>query len=225
MDPRTGEVIAMASAPLFNTNDWSKTPPDLHRNVAVGNQYEPGSTFKIVPYAAALELGPRHPGHGIHAGAHDHRLGSHGARGPREPSCDPHADRHSDVGSVVQRRRRYLGQEVGKEKLADWIHRFGFTQQLGIDFPAEASGTMLPADKWSGSTIANVPIGQGISVTALQMAAAYSTVANDGVYVQPHLTLNGPAPETRRVLSLKVAGELRTMLTAAAETGRAWWLR
>jgi cell division protein FtsI (penicillin-binding protein 3) len=186
----------------------------------VGNQYEPGSTFKIVPYAAALELGLVTPDTVFKLKPTitlwDRTVHEAHANLPaiRTLTVTQMLAQSSNVGAVT------IGQKVGKEKLVEWIHRFGFTQQLGIDFPGEASGTMLPADKWSGSTIANVPIGQGISVTALQMAVAYATIANDGVYVQPHLALNGPAPETRRVLTEKVAGELRSMLTAAAETGK-----
>ena len=97
-----------------------------------------------------------------------------------------------------------------------WIARFGFGRRTGIDFPGESGGIVLPADRWSGSTIGNVPIGQGIAVTPVQMAAAYAAVANRGVWVQPHLVARvgerRTTVEPRRIVSTRIARQLVAML-------------
>ena len=89
--------------------------------------------------------------------------------------------RSSNVGAIT------IARVLGPARLAEWIARFGFGKLTGIDFPGESQGIVLPLDKWSGSTIGNVPIGQGIAVTAIQLATAYAAIANGGVWVQPHL--------------------------------------
>lgn len=218
--PETGEVIAMANAPLFDTNAYGKAKDDIRRNMAITDQYEPGSTFKLVVYSAALEAGLVTPDteftlaptitvwdRTVHEAHED-------VPEVRQLTVTQMLAQSSNVGAVR------LGQKVGPARLVDAIKLFGFTEHLGIDFPGEASGTMLPLKKWSGSTIANVPIGQGISVTPLQMAVAYSVVANDGVMVRPHFILDGQVPESHRVLSEKVALQMRIMLKEAAATGK-----
>jgi cell division protein FtsI/penicillin-binding protein 2 len=129
--------------------------------------------------------------------------------------------RSSNVGTVT------LAELLGRERLARWIDRFGFGSPTGIDFPGESPGIVLPADRWSGSTIGNVPIGQGIAVTPIQMAAAYGALANNGVRIQPHLVdhVRGRKPRKlarHRVVSPAVAQQLLGMLqgvVSAAGTG------
>ena len=87
----------------------------------------------------------------------------------------------SNVGTIT------LAQLLGPQKLSEWIGRFGFGHKTGIDFPGETRGIVPPLERWSGSTIGTLPIGHGIAITPVQMAAAYGTVANDGVWLQPHL--------------------------------------
>ncbi len=99
------------------------------------------------------------------------------------------------------------------------IHKFGFTAKAGIDFPGEVDGQMLAPEKWSGTTIANVPMGQGIAVTPLQLTAAYAAIANDGIMVQPHLVQGRATPSSRQVVSKTVADQLREMLTVTVEDG------
>jgi cell division protein FtsI (penicillin-binding protein 3) len=218
--PETGEVIAMANTPLFDTNAYGKAKEDIRRNMAITDQYEPGSTFKVVVYSAALEAGLVTPDtvftlaptitvwdRTVHEAHED-------VPEVRRLTVTQMLAQSSNVGAVT------LGQKVGPALLVEAIQRFGFTEPLGVDFPGEASGMMLPLDKWSGATIANVPMGQGISVTPLQMAVAFSIVANDGVMVKPHFILDGQAPESHRVLSEKVARQMRVMLKEAAATGK-----
>jgi cell division protein FtsI (penicillin-binding protein 3)/stage V sporulation protein D (sporulation-specific penicillin-binding protein) len=119
--------------------------------------------------------------------------------------------RSSNVGTIM------LAELLGKDRLGRWITRFGFGRPTGIDFPGESPGIVLPVDRWSGSTIGNVPIGQGIAVTPIQMAAAYGALANGGVWVQPHLVdhIRGKEPARlgrRRVVSAAIARELLGML-------------
>lgn len=222
LDPESGEILAMANVPHFDTNAFGSEPEENRRNTAVNDQYEPGSTFKMVVAAAALEDGLVTPetsfelassitiyDRTVHE-AHDELPAK------RVLTVTEILSQSSNVGAIT------LGLQVGKERLIEVIKDFGFTQRSGIDFPGEASGSMLAADDWSGSTIANVPIGQGISVTSVQLAAAYGAIANDGVYVQPHLARDATLAPSRRVVSSKVARELREMLlvTVAQGTGR-----
>jgi len=117
----------------------------------------------------------------------------------------------SNVGAIT------LAEKLGKDRLSRWIARFGFGRATGVGFPGESAGFVLPPDKWSGSTIGNVPIGQGIAVTPVQMAAAYATIANRGVWVRPHLIRRVQGkhpllPLKRRVVPRGIAAELNAML-------------
>ena len=219
LSPETGEVIAMATAPVFDTNAYGKTNEEIRRNMAITDQYEPGSTFKLVVYSAALEAGLVTPDTEFTLAptitvwdrtVHE----AEDVQAVRHLTVTQMLAQSSNVGAVM------LGQKVGSARLVDAIKRFGFTEPLGIDFPGEASGMMPPLNKWSGSTIANVPMGQGISVTPLQMAVAFSIVANDGVMVKPHFILDGQVPESHRVLSEKVALQMRAMLKQAVASGK-----
>ncbi len=221
LDPRTGEVLAMANAPLFDANSFGNADPLVQRNMAVTDQYEPGSTFKVVTVAAALERGLVTPETRLEVERSikvwDRVVKeSHWEELPavRDLSVTNILALSSNVGTIK------LGRKVGKLSLVDMIRRFGFTRKTGIDFPGEAAGSMLPADKWSGSTIANVPIGQGISASPLQMAAAYAAIANDGVYVQPYLVQNEHVKTpSHRVISSVVAAQLREMLKITVSDG------
>jgi len=122
------------------------------------------------------------------------------------------------VGTVT------LAHLLGRDGIQRWISRFGFGHATGIDFPGESPGIVLPSEKWSGSTIGNVPIGQGIGVTPIQMASAYAAIANEGVAVQPHVVARvagGPrtVPKRRRVVSEGVAATLKTLLRGVVDEG------
>jgi cell division protein FtsI (penicillin-binding protein 3) len=220
LDPGTGEVLAMANTPVFDTNEFGSVAEPDRRNMVVNDQYEPGSTFKMVVTAAALEAGLVTPQTTFTLGkdikVYDrvvHESHAESVPDRRELTVTDILAQSSNVGAVT------LGLEVGKTRLVEMIRRFGFTEKLGIDFPGEADGQMLAAEKWSGTTIANVPIGQGIAASPLQLAAAYAAIANDGQLVQPHLVRDSIQPWTRRVVSSTVAAELRDMLTVTVEDG------
>jgi cell division protein FtsI (penicillin-binding protein 3) len=222
LDPRTGEVLAMANAPGFDANRFAEVPPALQRNRAVSDTYEPGSTFKLIPVAGAIAEGLVLPTTPFTLAptirVADRVIREHDPRGTETMSVARILSQSSNVGAVT------LAQQLGKTRLADWIERFGFGEPTGIDFPGETRGIVLPPERWSGSTIGNVPIGQGIAVTPLQMAAAYAAVANGGVWVRPHVVDHVAGrprvrPQRRRVVSEGVATQLATMLRGVVDDG------
>jgi cell division protein FtsI (penicillin-binding protein 3) len=215
LDPHTGAVLAMAVAPSYDANDFPGVSKDLQRNRAITDTYEPGSTFKLVTVAGALSTGIVTPRETFtlpyEIQVADRRIHDAEPRGTETMSVATILSKSSNVGAIT------LAQLLGKERLASWISRFGFGRPTGIDFPGESEGIVLPADKWSGSTIGNVPIGQGIAVTPIQMASAYAAIANGGVWRQPHVVErvgDGPARPVgrRRVVTRWIARELTSML-------------
>jgi cell division protein FtsI/penicillin-binding protein 2 len=133
-------------------------------------------------------------------------------------TTDEILSRSSNVGVVT------IAEALGRDRISDWIKRFGFGHPTGIDYPGESKGIVLPPDRWSGSTIGNVPIGQGIAVTPVQMVAAYSAIANKGVWIEPHLVERVAGerpvqPVRRRILDTKTADQVRHMLREVVEEG------
>jgi cell division protein FtsI (penicillin-binding protein 3) len=215
LDPRNGEILAMAQAPTYDANAFARSNPALTRNTAVTDAYEPGSTFKLVTVSGALSEGIVTPttqftlpysiqvaDRVIHDAEH---------RGTQTMSVAQILSQSSNVGTIT------LAQKLGGRELMRWMGRYGIGRVTGVDFPGESPGIVLPYEQWSGSTIGNVPIGQGVAVTPVQMAAAYATVANGGIWTQPHLVerIAGhrvPKPVTRRILAPTVNAEVAAML-------------
>jgi len=222
MDTATGEILAMGVEPGFDANRFPSVPRDRQRNRAVTDTYEPGSTFKVVTITAALETGLVSPATPFtlryEIRVADRVIHDAEPRGTERMTVSEILSRSSNVGIVT------LALWLGKDRLNGWIDRFGFGRPTGVDYPGETRGIVLPPERWSGSTIGNVPIGQGIAVTPLQMAAAYAAIANDGVAVQPHLVdriegVRSPAPRRRRVMSADTARQVRAMLEDVVEEG------
>ncbi len=222
LDPRTGAVLAMAGSPGFDANSYPTTPRALQRVRGVTDTYEPGSTYKLVTVAAALSDHLVSPSsqftlpYGIQVA--DRVIHDAEERGTETMSVAQILSRSSNVGAIT------LAQLLGKERLSRWISRFGFGSPTGIDFPGESPGIVLPPDRWSGSTIGNVPIGQGIAVTPIQMAAAYASIANGGIWTRPHLLdrIVGERRarlDRRRIVSPGVAAQLNTMLRLVVTEG------
>jgi cell division protein FtsI (penicillin-binding protein 3) len=222
LDPRNGSILAMAVQPGYDANRFPSVPNEVQRNRAVTDTYEPGSTFKLVTVAAALSDHLVSPStaftlpYSIHVA--DRVIHDAEPRGTVRYSVAQILAHSSNVGAIT------LAQLLGKQRLSTWISRFGFGRATGIDFPGESPGIVLPADKWSGSTIGNVPIGQGIAVTPVQMAAAYAAVANRGVWSRPHLVheIAGegrPSLHRRRIVSPAVAASLMMMLKDVVAEG------
>jgi cell division protein FtsI/penicillin-binding protein 2 len=216
MDPKSGGVLAMAQAPGYNANDTNLVSQALQRNRPVTDTYEPGSTFKLVTITAALSTGLVKPTTTFtlpyrYQFAPCCTVEDADPRGTETMSVSQILSQSSNVGAVT------IAQKLGGATLQQWIERFGFGEPTGIDFPGESAGDVLPYADWSGATIGNVPIGQGISVTPIQMASVYSAVANDGVWIQPHLVdrVGGGAPEHwkhRTLMSPTVDREIKAML-------------
>ncbi len=185
MDTRTGAILAMANAPVFDANRFPDARASIRRNRAVTDQYEPGSTFKIVPIAAALEEGVVTPSTRFtlapKINVADRVIREAHSRGTVRLSVREILSQSSNVGTVT------VAQRLGSGELAAWIDRFGFGKKTGIGFPGESGGSVLPLEKWYGSTIGTVPIGQGIAVTPMQMILAYAAIGNGGVMPQPRL--------------------------------------
>jgi cell division protein FtsI (penicillin-binding protein 3) len=214
LDPRTGGVLAMAVEPGYDANRFANVPVGLQTNRAVVDTYEPGSTFKLVTVAGALSEGIVSPStaftlqYSIHVA--DRVIHDAEERGTEQMTVAQILSRSSNVGAIT------LAEMLGQDRLLSWIKRFGFGRRTGIDFPGESQG-ILPS-YWSGSTIGNVPIGQGIAVTPMQMASAYAAIANRGVWVRPHLVAGARAAR-RRVVSRVVAAQLSTMLRGVVVSG------
>jgi len=222
LDPRNGEILAMAQAPSYDANAFPKVPADRTRNRAVTDAYEPGSTFKLVTVSAAISDGLVTPQSEFtlpySIPVADRIIHDAESRGTERMTVAHILSHSSNVGVVT------LAEKVGGERLMEWIDRFGFGRTTGVDFPLESPGIVLPLENWSGSTIGNVPIGQGIAVTPLQMASAYAAIANDGVWTQPHLVerIAGhrvPKPKKRRLLSATVNHEIARMLADVVADG------
>jgi cell division protein FtsI (penicillin-binding protein 3) len=222
LDPRTGEVLAMADAPTYDANSFPQVSPAVSRNRAVTDQYEPGSTFKLVTVSAALSehlVTPRTQFTLPYEIKVADRWIHDAEQRPTETfSVAQILAKSSNVGAVT------LAEKLGPSKLMQWIQHWGFGKPTGIDFPGESPGAVLPLEQWSGSTIGNVPIGQGVAVTPLQMASAYAAVANGGVWIEPHLVQRVaghrvPKPKRRRILPPAVDSEISAMLQNVVADG------
>jgi cell division protein FtsI (penicillin-binding protein 3) len=222
LDPSSGEIYAMATAPTFDANRFGEASQDAQRNRTTSDTYEPGSTFKLIPIAGALSEGlvTPHSAFTLATSIHvaDRVIHEHEPRPTVRMTVADIVAQSSNVGAIT------LAQQLGTERLASWVDRFGFGSKTGLDFPGETSGIVPPLATWSGSTIGTLPIGHGIAVTPVQMAAAYAAVANDGVWLEPHLVEHvvgrGAARvERRRILTPAIASQLATMLTGVVAEG------
>jgi cell division protein FtsI/penicillin-binding protein 2 len=228
LDPRTGEILAMASAPGFDPNDYGHYPAEARRNRAIADAYEPGSTFKIVTGSTALERGLVRldevfdTGHGvIHVGKvtikedKHHDYGALTLAGIFEHS--------SNIGII------HVGLRLGPERLYEGASAFGIGKPTGVDLPGEAAGIFRPLSRWSALSNASISMGQEVALTALQLARVAAVIANGGLLVAPRLVTairrpdgsverpEGPPPV--RVLSEATAASLRTILQGVVERG------
>jgi cell division protein FtsI (penicillin-binding protein 3) len=222
VDPRTSQVLAMANWPPVDPADLSEVSNEDLMNKATGFTYEPGSTFKAFTVAAALEeklvtptseftLAPQ-------IQVADRTIEDAEPRGTENMTVGQILARSSNVGAVT------IGELVGATKFSKWIDRFGFGRPTGIQYPAEEQGIVPKLDEYSGSTIGNLPIGQGLAVTPIQMVAGYTAIANGGILKPPQLIkrVGEEAIKERkgkRVISPQVAAEIREMLEGVLAPG------
>jgi cell division protein FtsI (penicillin-binding protein 3) len=218
---RTGEILALANRPTFNPNLSREIRPERLKNHAVSDVYEPGSTFKLVTIAGALEEKVTRPDE-----LFDCQMGSILFNGMRIHDSRPHGlltvsdvlAESSDVGSIK------IGMRLGEDRFYKYIRAFGFGQQTGIELPGETRGLTKPVSRWSKVSIAAISMGQEIGITPLQLVGLISTMANDGKYVAPRIVAATTQPQSapqqiafhpvneHRVISSLTAAEMRQMM-------------
>jgi cell division protein FtsI/penicillin-binding protein 2 len=213
-----GGVVALANTPGYDNNHFSEAPDEAQRNRLLTDPYEPGSTFKPFTVAAALEASV------VNEGSTFVVPDSIAVADRVVNDSEEHATEVMDVTSILEHSSNVgtiqIAQLLGGERLDESIRRFGFGEPTGVDLGGEAVGTVPAYEEWSGSSIGNIPIGQGLSVTPLQLAAGYATLANGGLAVTPRVA-EGDAPEGagRRVISEETSTIVRRMLSSVVESG------
>lgn len=203
MNPFTGEILALANRPAYDSNSSMNAKDFEKRNRAITDCYEPGSTFKIIVGAAVIEekevnldtrfdcsKGAISVGNAVIHDAH-----KHGVLTFKEV-----IQKSSNVGSVM------LGMQLGKERLYKYAKLFGFGEKTGIDLPGEVSGWIRSPEKWSGMSLGTVAIGQEVAVTPLQILRAYSAIANGGILIKPHVVSEIRSPDGTLIYSFTPAG-------------------
>ncbi len=222
MDPRSGAILALANWPQVNANDPGGAPADALEDRAVSFNYEPGSTFKVVAVSDALQRGlitPETPFDIPDQIRVADRTIHDDTEHPEETLTTAQIlARSSNVGAIK------IGALDGADSFNEWVHRYGFGAPTGVDLPGEERGRPLPLSEYSGSSMGNLPIGQGELVTPMQMASAYAAIANGGILRPPHIVgeVNGrpqPEPAGRRVISTTTAAEVRKMLEGVLGPG------
>ncbi len=240
-DPHTGQILALAIRPTFNPNDVRHTSTDLLRDHAVSDVYEPGSTFKLVTYSAALEEKVTTPEQKINCEGGKINVAGRIVHDDRDAvifegrygnviTTSQALWESSDVAAIK------LAQRMGKDTFYKYIHTYGFGMRSGLEIPAETRGLLKPPERWQPTTIGSVPMGHEVAVTPIQLVTMASTIANGGTYLPPHLILRDtemtsgnpalhpmpfhpgdqlpdPLPEgAHRVISTITAAEMRKMM-------------
>lgn len=246
LDPKTGEILAMANYPTFDPNDYGRFDPESWKNRSIQDNFSPGSVMKMVTYGAALEESKIAPGMMANCGNGRLSVGGYTFTDSHAIGSVTYSKAFAQSSNVCAIR---AGQSIGKETFYEYLTRFGFGQKTGVELPAETAGMLRSPDGWNGMSLASMSIGYEIGVTALQTAVAFATIANDGVKVQPHIlkeirqsdgkVVSAVKPRTERVVSEATARKLRGMLrevvldgtakkaqlhdySSAGKTGTAW---
>jgi cell division protein FtsI (penicillin-binding protein 3) len=239
-DPQTGQILALAIRPTFNPNDFRHATTGLLKNHAVSDVYEPGSTFKLVTYSAALEQKVTNPDQLIDCQGGKMELAGriiHDSHPNGVLTVEKALWESSDVAAVK------LALRLGPDKFMQYIHDYGFGARTDIELPAETRGLLRPTRRWSGSSIGSIAIGQEVGVTPIQLVTMVSTIANGGVYLPPHILLQSgdstpgklrPAafhpqrelpdplpPGAHRVISTMTAATMRKMMEGVVLFGTA----
>ena len=216
LDPRNGAVLALANWPRVDANDIAAAPAWARQNRAVASSYEPGSTFKPFTIAGALEEGIIRPEMRFDVPGEiqvaDRVVGEAHEGGNGNMSVADILARSSNVGTVM------IGLKLGDDRFDKWVRGFGFGSPTNVGLPAETGGIVLEPEEYSGSSLGNMPIGQGIAVTPMQMAKAYTAIANHGVVREPYVVAGEEKPG-KRVLSRATADQVSRMLEGVLEAG------
>ena len=226
LDANTGEVLAMANDNTFDpSQDIGRQGDRQLGNLVVSSPFEPGSVNKVITASSVIEYGLSNPDEVLHVpgsiemgGVTVHDAWEHGVMPYTTTGV---FGKSSNVGTLM------LAQRVGPERYYDMVRKFGLGQRTNVGLPGESAGLVPPIDQWSGSTFSNLPIGQGLSMTLLQMTDMYQTIANDGVRIPPRIIkatiapdgtrTEEPRPEGIRVVSAQTAQTVRQMLRAVVQ--------
>jgi len=223
--PATGEILAIANSPTFDANKLADSSDEQRSNRAIETAFEPGSIFKAITYAAALDEGLIKPSSLIDCGRGEIKIGDHvihdghaGVMTARDALA-----KSSNVAAIK------MGEKLGKARLAKYIEKFGFGRRTGIELPGESRGLLRDYKEWEATSLGAIPMGHEIGVTAVQAVAAFAAIANGGEWVQPHLVSqigsSSDEPPTdhkaerRRVISESTANSLKEMLEAVVIHG------
>ncbi len=222
MDPNTGAILGLANWPRVNANDPAGAPGWASQDRAVNYNYEPGSTFKAFTVAGALQDGVVTPTTQFNVPSvlqvADRQIHDAEVHGNETLSVAQILQVSSNIGADE------IGLKMGATRFSGWVRRFGFGSRTGVDLPGEDSGIILPLSKYSGSSMGNLPFGQGESVTPIQIANAYSAIANGGTLRPPHIvqqvgSKSVQTPKGHRIISQTTAAELRDMLRGVLADG------
>jgi cell division protein FtsI (penicillin-binding protein 3) len=227
MEPQSGKVLAMANYPDFNPNSYFKYPQSALRNRAISDSFEPGSTLKTFLIAAALEEKVVSPTDAFNCEDGSWRVGGRTIHDTHRYSSLSVAEilkYSSNIGAAK------IGRNLGRERLAEYLRRFGFGDRSGIDLPGEANGSVRDQRQWFGVDLATISFGQGVAVTSLQLVAGVSAIANGGKLMKPYLVekitddsgdvLKEFTPQTRRqVINQETARAVARMMEGVAAEG------
>jgi cell division protein FtsI (penicillin-binding protein 3) len=233
MDPRNGNILAMANAPSFDPNDVKASKGAARKNRAVTDVYEPGSVSKLITAAAALESGVTNPSEVFRVADHL-KIGAKTFKDSHDHPVENLSfaqviQLSSNVGTIK------VAERLGKLRLHDYLVKFGYGRVTGLGFPGESAGILPKPEKWWATSLGTISIGQGVAVTPLQMVQAYAAVANDGVEAKPRLVQAVVDPHgdrqpvalaaPRRVIGKETARQLTEILVGVTEgengTGKA----
>lgn len=227
MDPRSGQILALATEPSFDANAANLASAGNRGNRALSDIYEPGSTSKLMTLAAVIDSGDANPKSTftipsvLRRGGeafHDH---------------DPHGTLHLTLAGIMAKSSNIgtilAAERMGGRTLYNYLKKFGIGEKTGLDFPGESAGILPDYNDWSATSFPTIAFGQGLSVNSVQAASVFATIANDGVRVQPNLVKSithadgsveqAPAPDTTRVVSAETAKQVRDMLEAVVGKG------
>jgi len=246
LDPKTGEILAMANYPSFDPNKYGDFAPENYANKAIQSIYSPGSVFKLITYSSAMDSNLINPEGMIDCTRGFIEVAKHRFNDPHATKVMSYKEALAVSSNVAAIK---TGLRVGKENFYGYARKFGVGQPVGIELPAEARGQFRSPETWNGDSLASMSIGYEVGVTALQIASAYSTIANDGVKIKPHIIkeirnsdgtiFSRVEPEKSEIVSPNTARGLRKMLrevvvkgtakraqlngyTSAGKTGTAW---
>jgi cell division protein FtsI/penicillin-binding protein 2 len=232
MDPKSGKIIAMAAFPNYDPANYEEFDKNLFRNPCIAETYEPGSTFKVLVMAAAIDSGVVKPDTVCDICSGPVRIGSY-TIGTWNDQYHPGIDmkgvieRSDNVGMV------FVSQKLGKEKLLDYLTKFGIGKKTGIDLEEEQSPELRNSENWKDIDVATAAFGQGVAVTAMQMVRSVAAIANHGLLPTPQvvnrvigeseipLSINIP----NRVISEKTAAAMTKIMVNAVDKGEAKWAK